>query len=156
MNHPRLLLQLVMLLLLSNIGLALFLFLKGKGPSGRYPRSNEAIEAEVKKELGLTDEQAIQFRGMLKNNRDSLKKRGAALQEAKNNYYALLQQTQVEDSLLQARGSVIAARQIAFDQQMFSHFFEVRKMLTDAQKPTFDSMVMRIINRPEWMRRKGR
>lgn len=153
MNNPRTLLRLVILLLISNIGLAAFHYYRTRSYGDRFPRSNEAIEAEMKKELGLTDAQAAQFRLLLRENRDSLKVLGGNLRQSKKEYYSLLQQNMVSDSLIQARNTLIAEKQSALDRQMYNHFQQVRSLLTEKQRPAYDSMVMRMISRSSWSRR---
>jgi len=153
-NHSPTLLRLVVLLLLSNIILAALFFFRGKKEDERTYKSNEAIEAEVKKELGLSEEQAAQFRLMLKKNRDTLKILGGELREAKKGFYELLPQTAAGDSLVMVRSNAIGERQAAMDNQMFTHFREVRSILNDSQRPLYDSMVMRMMSRSAWARKK--
>ena len=153
MNNPRILLRLVILLLISNIALAAFHYYRSRSYGDRSPRSNEAIEAEMKKELGLTEKQAAEFRLLLRDNRDKLKVLGGDLRQSKKEYYSLLQRSPVPDSIVQARNSSIAEKQSALDRQMFSHFQQVRSLLTEKQQPVYDSMVMRMISRSVWSRR---
>lgn len=152
-NNPRTLLRLVVLLLLSNIGLAAFHYYRTRSYGDRSPRTNEAIEAEMKKELGLTEDQAAQFRLLLRQNRDSLKVLGGDLRQSKKEYYSLLQQNKVPDSLVLARNARIAERQSALDRQMYNHFQQVRSLLTEKQRPAYDSLVMRMVSRSSWSRR---
>lgn len=153
-NHSPTLLRLVVVLLLSNLVLAAFLFFRGKKTVERAYKSNEQIEAEVKKELGLSAEQAAKFKALLSAHRDTLKILGAEWREAKEEYYSLLKDSVLNDSLLTARVDHIAYRQIAMDKKMFSHFKEVRSMLDDRQRPLYDSMVIRMMSRSAWSRKK--
>ena len=147
------LLFLVVVLLLSNIGfLAYFLVWKKPASSGPQ-RGNFSVVDHMKKEIGFNDEQTVQFRQMLEQNRDSMKKYSEQVKLAKTALYKLLQDPKASDSAVTAAGNQLAQQQEAMELVMFRHFQRVRKLCTDSQVVKFDTMVTRMSNRSPWSRR---
>ena len=107
----------------------------------------------MKKEIGFNDEQTTQFRQLLEQNRDSMKKYSEQVKLAKTALYKLLQDPKASDSAVTAAGNQLAQQQEAMELVMFRHFQRVRKLCTDSQVVKFDTMVTRMSNRAPWSRR---
>lgn len=149
------LLFLVVVLLLSNIGLLAY-FLIWKNPASSGPqRGNFSVVDHMKKEIGFNDEQSTQFRQMLEQNRDSMKKYSEQVKLAKSALYKLLQDPKTSDSAVTAAGNRLAQQQEAMELVMFRHFQRVRKICNDSQVIKFDTMVTRMSNRSPWSRRNN-
>lgn len=147
------LLFLVVVLLLSNIGLLAYFLVFKKPESGGSQRGNFSVVDHMKKEIGFNDEQTVQFRQMLEQNRDSMKKYSEQVKLAKTALYKLLQDPNASDSAITAAGNQLAQQQKAMELVMFRHFQRVRKLCTDSQVVKFDTMVTRMSNRSPWSRR---
>lgn len=147
------LLFLVVVLLLSNICLLAY-FLVWKKPEQMGPqRGNFSVVEHMKKEIGFNDEQSTQFRQLLEQNRDSMKRYSEQVKLAKSALYKLLQDPKASDSAVTAAGNKLALQQEAMELVMFRHFQRVRKLCTDSQVVKFDTMVTRMSNRSPWSRR---
>jgi hypothetical protein len=152
-KNNRGLLLLVVILFLSNIGLlAYFLFWKKPEAAGPQ-RGNFSVVDHMKKEIGFNDEQTTQFRQMLEQNRDSMKKYSEQVKLAKTALYKLLQNPAASDSAILIAGNKLAQQQEAMELVMFRHFQRVRKLCVDSQVVKFDTMITRMSNRAPWSRR---
>jgi Spy/CpxP family protein refolding chaperone len=68
-----------------------------------------------------------------------------SLRKSKENFYALLEQSSVADSIRNNFADRIAATQKQLDLQMFNYFQEVRKICTPQQLPQFDSVIKKTV-----------
>lgn len=155
-RNNKALIFLVVVLLLTNIALLLY-FLVFKKTTGFQPgrQGNFSVVEHMKKEVGFDDQQSVQFKQMLEQNRDSMKLFSEKVRTAKTALYKLLQQPNTPDSVIAAAGKHLGEQQKAMEMQMFRHFQRVRLLCTPDQLPKFDTMVTKMSNRAPWSRRNG-
>ena len=156
-RNNKALIFLVIILLLSNIGL-LFYFLSWKKPPGRGwggRKGESSIVDFMKKEIGFTEDQSVQYKALHELNRDSLKILGENIRKSKTELYGLVQKNMATDSSVQNTAEQIALLQKKIELTMFYHFQKVRALCNTEQKVKLDSLVTRMNNRPPWFRRGG-
>lgn len=154
---------LVAILLLSNIGLLWYFLSYKKSQHDHRPPPNSAgkggdfsIVDYMKKEVGFNEEQARQFLLLHEQNRDSLKVIGDQIRINKNNLYKLLERTPpAADSTVKSAILSLSTQQQRMEWTMFHHFQRVRNICTEEQQVRFDSMIVRMNNRPSGYRRPG-
>ena len=149
MQNNKALILLVAILLLTNIGVLVY-FLSFKKPAkSAQQKERKSVVEYMQSEIGFNDQQAVQFKQLHENNLDSLRILREGVQKAKNAFFNLLRQPNVEDSTIRAAAKTIGDKQEAFDLNNFRHFRRVRSLCADSlQKLKFDSMVTRMVNRP--------
>lgn len=145
MKNPRLLVFLVFFLLVSNI-LVLSYFMFWKQGTRNTNRNENGMVDHMKKELGLTEDQAASYKKLLQDHRSSIKQQGDSLKKAKSAFYNLALQ-EVTDSTIKVQSEALAARQVNLYLTMLQHFKRVRSLCSDEQRPKFDSMLVNMINR---------
>ncbi len=156
-KNNKALIFLVVFLLLSNIGLLLYFLVFNRSGSKNGPgrKGDFSIVDYVKKEVGFTDEQSIQFVKLHEENRDTLKILGENIRVSKNELFKLLREGNAPDSLITVAAGQLAENQKKMELTMFYHFKKVRTLCKPEQQVKFDSLVSRMNNRSPWFRRGG-
>ncbi len=139
----------VIVLLLVNIAMIIFMLNRGKHPhEGKNSRGkgNDPFEV-LAKELNMTDEQRathLKFRDEYFNSVGPL---FDSVRTAKQAYFALIKDENVNDSLLNSYANRIAERQLAADKLTFEHFRRVRALYNTDQQKKYDEFVQKMIQR---------
>jgi protein CpxP len=152
LRNNRLLLLITSVLLIANIGL-LYFFVFNKPDHQRKMGPDEmrkmAIE-KVKKEVGLNDEQAVAYDSLRSQQFRNMKPLFQDLTKSKEDFFALIYQQGVSDSVLNSYASKIGEKQMQLDISTFHYFQSIKDLCNEEQKPKMDSfikqMVKRIIN----------
>lgn len=146
-NH-KLLLAIIGVLLLANI--VLLYLLAFRHPHGyRYSEKEmrENAKARVKKEVGLSDAQLMQYDSLRNHQFNTMRPLFEDLLKAKEDFFKLIYQEGVSDSLLLKKAAVIGEKQQAIDLKTFRYFQSVRALCTQEQKPKMDSFIQQIVKR---------
>lgn len=153
MQSPRnkFLVLLVVLLLITNLGMLLF-FVILKPEHRGDGRETGKVTDFMKRELNLTDSQAATFRQLRDEHKAGSKMLFDSLRAAKNQFYNHISDPSVTDSTINTDAGEIGKWQTAIDLRLFRHFQKLRMACQDSQKPKFDTLVNKMINRP-WTRR---
>ena len=150
MTSPRnkVFILIISVLLISNLTLVAFMVF-GKKLGGKSPKSRgEAFSNYFKKELNFSEEQAAKFQQLMTMHFEKLKPIMGEVRTAKDSMFSLMRQPAVPpDSVLQNAAEQIAQKQKFQELQSFNHFRQVRELCTDEQKPKFDSLISKMINR---------
>ena len=150
MTSPRNkgLLLIITVLLISNLALVAYLVF-GKQPPKRSSRpGREEFVNFFKKEVGFTDEQAAKFQQLSTEHFEKLRPIMSDVRKAKDSMFSLMRQDEFpSDSVLQKAAESIAQKQKLQELQSFTHFRKVRELCTEEQKPKFDSLIRKMINR---------
>jgi len=155
-RNTKTLLLLIAILLVSNISLLLYFLVFNKHEKiENRGRPREAIVDFMKKEIGFNEEQSNQFKKLHEAHVDSMKLLSENVRKAKLEYFGLLRQEKITDSAIRAAAARLSMDQAAFESHNFYHFREVRSLCNDSQKVKLDTMVNRMINRPQWRRGRG-
>jgi periplasmic protein CpxP/Spy len=133
-------------LLLTNIGLVIFMMMDKGGHDGKRGGKGDPFEIFVK-ELSLTEQQQKDFKqskeDFFKNNKPLFD----SLRSAKTAFFSLIKDTAASDSLVDAYNHRISEKQEAIDKLTFAHFKKVRGLLTAEQQPKFDTFVQKMMQR---------
>lgn len=139
----KVLVILVIALLLTNLGMLYYFTRKKEDPKQTGDRQLEW----VKKELKLTDAQAINYLA-LRQKRDSiLKPLNTSLRESKLKMLTLITQPNVNDSAAVAVANEITRRQQPIEVEYYYHFKRIQNLCAPEQQPLLDSLLLRMINR---------
>ena len=147
-NH-KILLLIIGVLLIANIGL-LYFFVFNKPEHQRKMTSDEmrkmAIE-KVKKEVGLNDEQAVAYDSLRSQQFRNMKPLFQDLTKTKEDFFSLIYQQNISDSVLNSSASMIGEKQMELDLSTFHYFQSIKALCTDEQKPKMDSFIKQIVKR---------
>ena len=142
-NH-KLLLLIVGVLLLANIGLLyFFVFNRPAHP----PRIIDNPIQKVKKEVGLNDEQTALYDSLRTNQFKNMKPLFKDLTKSKEDFFSLIYQPEVSDSVLNSYASKIGEKQMALDMSTFHYFQSIKALCREEQKPKMDSVIKQIVKR---------
>lgn len=147
-NH-KILVLIISVLLLANIGL-LYYFVFNKPQKHPRPTPEEirrvAME-KVKKEVGLNEEQATLYDSLRTNQFKNMKPLFKDLTKSKEDFFSLIYQPNVSDSVLNSYASMIGEKQMALDLSTFHYFQSIKGLCTEDQKPKMDSVIKQIVKR---------
>lgn len=131
MEKTKLLTITVIGLLLLNLGTLGFLFLNGtqeqrpprKGTEGR-PNPREVIIDR----LGFDSHQQKEYDKIIDWHKSEIKRLDSDIREAKNELYALLKQSQVDEKIKNSLITVINVNQKQIEETHFKHFTDIKKI----------------------------
>jgi Spy/CpxP family protein refolding chaperone len=152
-SNNRSYLFIIFILLVVNIAMAWFFFWY---KPARRERDRIDIAEMLKKEVGFNEEQLKQFEVLYKQHHENLKPLFDSVRKAKEQFYQLLLQPQVSDSLKNAKAVVIGEKQQALDMAVYNNFLEIKKLCTPEQQPKFDSTLQQVVKRMISYPRKNR
>jgi hypothetical protein len=145
------LLLIILVLLLSNLALVGYLVF---GKQERKPKRTEGQNRGevflnyVIKEVNFSDEQAAKFKQMMTDHIERMRPIMMEVRKAKDSMFSYMRQpTAPSDSVLQTLADNIAQKQKFQELQSFNHFRQVRELCTEEQKPKFDTVIRKMINR---------
>jgi len=143
-NH-KILLLIISVLLIANIGLLYFFVFSKPKKQQRTPIANP-IE-KVRKEVGLNDEQVALYDSLRSNQFKNMKPLFKDLTKSKEDFFSLIYQPNVSDSVLNSYASIIGEKQTALDLSTFHYFQSIKALCTEEQKPKMDSVIKQIVKR---------
>jgi hypothetical protein len=148
-RNNRILLLITSVLLVANIGLLyFFVFNKPKqiykiGPAETRKRSIEAVKSQV----GLNAEQAVAYDSLRSQQFRNMKPLFQEITKSKEDFFSLIYQQGVSDSVLNSYASKIGEKQMALDISTFRYFQSIKALCTEEQKPKMDSFIMTVVKR---------
>ena len=122
-NH-KLLLLIISVLLVANIGLLYFFVSKRPEHPPKMTQEQmrkKAIE-KVQDEVGLTDEQAVVYDSLRNQQFKNMKPLFKSITKSKEDFFSLIYQQGVSDSVLNAYASEIGKKQMELDISTFHYF----------------------------------
>lgn len=155
--NNKVLLFIIGILLLANVTMFLF-FLRMKEPAKkehRGERRKSPVAIFVEKDLHFNQQQMAKFEKLRSEHRQNIKSMAESLRLAKVQFYGLLKNINIYDSLLQRDASRIGQIQKSLDLQAFQNFRELRALCNPAQQPRYDSLISDIIGQMWFPARKG-
>jgi len=148
-KNNRVLLLITSVLLIANFGL-LYYFVFNKPSHPDKISSDEmhrrSIE-KVKKEVGLNNEQAILYDSLRTQQFRNMKPLFNDLTKSKEDFFSLIYQQSLSDSVLNSYASKIGEKQMALDISTFHYFQSIKALCTDEQKPKMDSFITQVVKR---------
>ncbi|MBS1735874.1 MAG: hypothetical protein JSS98_04630 [Bacteroidetes bacterium] len=132
----------IIMLVLIDVVLLVF-FILHSPPSKRDLHSHEpnSMAKVLEKEVGFNQSQLDQYAALRSQQRSSGRPLFDSLRKSKENFYKLLWQPQISDSMINSNAEKIAMTQQQLDLQMFHYFQQVRELCTPQQLPLFDSVI---------------
>jgi len=143
-RNNRLLLLITSVLLVANIGL-LYFFVFNKPQKISRPPVNP-IE-KVKNEVGLSDEQVVAYDSLRSQQFRNMKPLFKGLTKSKEDFFSLIYQEGVSDSVLNSYASKIGEKQMELDISTFHYFQSIKALCNEEQKPKMDSVIKQIVKR---------
>lgn len=148
-SRNRVLISLVILLLLTNIAMLLYFTAFEKHPArpNRNDNRRGPVTGFLQNELGFSKAQMDTVDSLKKEHRMAIKPFFDELGKSKDNFYRLIGQPGLNDSMLNASAEEIGKKQAALDLQFFKDFISFRKLCTEEQLPKFDSVMPNLASR---------
>ncbi|HET6768909.1 MAG TPA: hypothetical protein VFH08_15965 [Chitinophagaceae bacterium] len=147
-NH-KLLLLIIGVLLVANIGL-LYFFVFNKPahlPKLTEKEMRERAKEKVMNEVGLNAEQVAVYDSLRTNQFKIMKPYFQDITKSKEDFFSLIYQQGISDSVLNAYASRIGEKQMALDLSTFRYFQSIKALCTEEQKPKMDSFIKQIVKR---------
>jgi hypothetical protein len=144
LRNNKVLLLITSVLLIANIGL-LYFFVFNKPQKTSKPPVNP-IE-KVKIEVGLNDEQAVLYDSLRTKQFRNMKPLFKELTKSKEDFFSLIYQQGVSDSVLNSYASKIGQKQMELDISTFHYFQSIKALCNEEQKPKMDSFIKQIVKR---------
>jgi hypothetical protein len=147
-NH-KLLLLIIGVLLVANIGL-LYYFVFNKPahpPKLTEQEMRDRAKEKVKNEVGLNAEQVAVYDSLRTNQFKIMKPYFEDITKSKEDFFSLIYQQDVSDSVLNAYASRIGEKQMALDVSTFRYFQSIKALCNEEQKPKMDSFIKQIVRR---------
>lgn len=145
------LILIIAVLLISNLALVGYLvFSKQKDPKNTRSGGDrgKAFSEYIIKEVNFSDDQAASFKQMMTDHFEKMRPIMLEVRKAKDSMFGYMRQpAPPADSVLQKLADNIAEKQKLQELQSFNHFRQVRDLCTEEQKPKFDSVIRKMINR---------
>ena len=149
LRNNKVLLLITSVLLVANIGL-LYFFVFKKPEHERKMSQDEmrkmAIE-KVKSEVELNDEQAVAYDSLRSQQFRNMKPLFKALTKSKEDFFSLIYQQGVSDSVLNSYAAKIGEKQMELDISTFHYFQSIKALCNEEQKPKMDSFIKQIVKR---------
>jgi len=143
------LVSIIIFLLITNVAMLVFFLVVNK-PAPR-PSRHEGMTGMLQKDVGFNKQQLDAYQSLRKNQLDSMHALFDDLKKEKIDFYDMIYEPDMNDSLLESSADNIATKQKKLEMRMFYHFKAVRTICTPDQLPKFDStlkkVVMRMISR---------
>lgn len=135
------LIAVVILLLVANITtITLFWMNKENKP----PRPQQPIDF-INRELGFDQRQKEQYSDLVKEHRDKARQMREEIKRSKDEFFALLQQPGVTDSMKISASAKANELVQQLDILTFNHFQKVRALCTPAQQKKFDDIIHKVL-----------
>lgn len=151
-----LIIAIVLLLLINTVTIALLW--SGK-EGGKHPGPGGEAAAEfIIRETNMDAAQQQQYRALVQQHRNAADELRREMGRSKEEFFDLLDQTNVPDSVLRAASARANEKSQELDIMTFHHFAEVRKILRPEQQQAFDRIIkeaLRMMGPPPPKRRPG-
>ena len=149
MSRNRIYVLLIGLLLLSNLALVGFFVLNKpeKRPDNHRDRPSSFMRESLKKDVGFNDNQMAEYDKIIQTHRAQMRPIFEDITRTKENFYQLLSQPNIPDSLLNSMANTIGEKQKLIDMKIFTHFQNLRQLCTPEQRPAFDSLAQKVVHR---------
>ena len=149
LRDHKVLLLVIGVLLVANIGL-LYFFMFNKPSHPPRPSDKDMHDQAIKKvrdEVGLSYEQAVLYDTLRSQQFRNMKPLFKALIKSKEDFFSLIYQQDVSDSVLNAYASGIGEKQMALDISTFHYFQSIKALCNEEQKPKMDTFIKQIVKR---------
>jgi len=156
-TNNRWLTVITLLLLTANIvTLALLWSHKkgGNGPQPPQPGGGEVFEF-ITHELNLDSAQQVAYKKLREEHQAGQRPLQDSIRKAKDDFFELLKQANVTDSLIRGRNKKIGDLEQELNLRTYLHFQKLRAICTADQQKKFDSIIQEVLKRFAPPRRQG-
>ena len=98
------------------------------------------MQEKVKNEVGLNDEQAVLYDSLRTKQFRNMKPLFKEITKSKEDFFSLIYQQGVSDSVLNSYASKIGEKQMELDISTFHYFQSIKALCNEEQKPKMDSV----------------
>lgn len=156
-SRQKWLLVLVGILLVTNIiTLTVFFWTSRSQEEAATPPPKPRMGKFIVDEMQFDSTQEAAYWEMRDSLMEAQKPVWDSIRAAKKRFFDLVNYTDVNDALLQARINEVLAHQKKLDIITFHHFQQVRTLCRPDQMQKFDTVIKEIVNRMTSFRRPGR
>jgi len=141
------LVSIIVFLLITNIVMLVFFLVLNKPVQKNPHRDQNGMSGILQKEVGFTKDQLTTYQLLRKEQLDSVHVLFDDIRDAKMNFYNLIYEGHVSDSVVNKAANVIAEKQKTLDLHMFNHFKMVRNICSPGQLQKFDSTIKKVFVR---------
>ena len=134
---------LLFVLLVSNIVLAVFLFVSN---SSKPSTQNKNEANSIYKEIGLDSTQIDTFKARKEAYFKVMRPLWNEIKELKDSMYKRLE-ADSNDLIVKSLSSEIATKTSIADMKTYQHFSELRKLCTPEQQVRYDTIIPKLVNR---------
>jgi periplasmic protein CpxP/Spy len=145
LRNNKVLLLITSVLLVANIGLLYFFVFNKPQKSSKQPPVNQV--EKVKIQVGLNDEQAVLYDSLRTKQFRNMKPLFKEITKSKEDFFSLIYQQGVSDSVLNSYASKIGEKQMELDISTFHYFQSIKALCNEEQKPKMDSVIKQIVKR---------
>ena len=139
-NNNRWIKIAILLLLIANAATLVLLWTNRPPAHDRPAREGGPFEF-ISKELGLNAEQKVAYANLRDEHRSAADKLQDSIRAAKDRFFGLLKNNQVDDSTLAICSHAIGEKETALDLLTFRHFRQLRKLCDPGQQQKFDAII---------------
>lgn len=144
-SRNKVLLTIIAILFVTNVAMLIF-FLNQK-PATAEAEKRIGFTDRLKHEVGFSAQQMSVFEPKKKVFRKRMNERFDEIKKTKQEFYYLMYDPSVSDSVLQSRAEIIGNQQKELDLQVIKHFKDIRTLCSPEQLPKYDSILPSIIHR---------
>jgi Spy/CpxP family protein refolding chaperone len=147
-NRSKILITIIGILLIANIALvSFFLLKKDERKHDKRMDRKTVIGNFLKDEIGFNEAQMQQYDSMSTWHSKYMKTMFEANRNSKDKQFKELTAADFSDSVMNRIAEQSAASQKALELQMFGHLKNIRSLCTPEQRPKFDSLFVKILNK---------
>ncbi len=144
-RNNKMLLLIIAALIVTNIGVLYFHVWKKHKP--RHRSMKEMVMEKLEKEVGFSKQQLATYDTIRTKHFESMGPLFEELKSAKENFFKLVSQPDVSDSVISNYSSAISNKQESIDTKMLRYFWSLKNICTEEQKPKMDSFLVNITKR---------
>lgn len=147
-KKTKALVAIIIFLLITNIAMLVFFIVLSK-PIIKRQRNHEpnGMYNSLQNEVGFSKDQLDKYQALRKEQMEKVRPLFNQLRNAKKDFYALMYNQNISDSLIITNADSIAEKQKTLDIQMFRYFNNIRNICTAGQLQKFDSAINRQVSR---------
>lgn len=153
LRNNKVLLLIIAVLIVTNIVVLYFHFWKSHAPQHRSMK--EVVMEKLEKEVGFSKQQLATYDSIRTTHFKSMEPMFEELKTAKENFFKLVSQPGVADSVLNNYSSAVSNIQQAIDTKMLRYFWSLKDICTEEQKSKMDSFLINITKRMAGGGRRG-
>lgn len=124
----------------------IFFFSMTGGPKPEEPKRISFTE-RLRTQVGFTEKQIEAYEPRRNEFWKEMRQRFDSIRDTKKNFYYLIYDPSVPDSLMTERAELIGEQQKSLDLRVIRYYKDVRTLCTPEQLPKFDSLIPPIIER---------